>query len=172
MLSAIARALLSSELQETCRAADTLISLPCWCQERQGRLTQPVLLGAGLPDSLESMVIFSSSRHRRALFWCACAIRSILSDGAERQLNAGPWFWLLLGSCAVAELAQGQVTAGVCGRNLLRHGPRVPLAHRLSPASMGLKAACVPSHQETELLPGSVGVPGISPHELPPPHGQ
>lgn len=33
------------------------------------------------------MVIFSSSRHSRALFWCVCAIRDNLSDGVVRQLN-------------------------------------------------------------------------------------
>lgn len=41
MLSAIAGALLSSERRETCGcAADTIISLDCWCQEYQGSLTQ------------------------------------------------------------------------------------------------------------------------------------
>lgn len=41
MLSAIARALLSSELQETCGCADdTIKSLDGWCQEYRGSLIQ------------------------------------------------------------------------------------------------------------------------------------
>lgn len=80
------------------------------------------LLEAGLLDSLESMVIFSSSRHGQTPFWCTCALETFLLMELRDS-----WIQKYMSLVTISQLH--------CVQRLLR--ARLQLVHLCGKESMG-----------------------------------